>query len=193
MSDFVKVSSLIYAGKSNDTKPKGVDARTECWETDTSAKWITYDGWNWNLKGYDGPNCLSKVSTTPLTTGTLFNFKGSIVINNIIGTVISAIQAQATTVVLTLVCDSLAAVTIGASKDINNFTAGSLLSITGTTAAAIISVTSVGVIGPGQASSIVATCITSGIIKVTYGAASTGSIRWDCEWYPIATGSLVYV
>jgi hypothetical protein len=40
---------------------------------------------------------------------------------------------------------------------------------------------------------IIATCVTSGVIGVTYGTADKdGAIRWDCLWIPLsADASLV--
>ncbi len=193
MSDFIKVSSLIYAGKSSDNKPKGVDALTECWEIDTSAKWITFDGWNWNLKRYDGPNMAFKTSTSPLTTGTLFNYKGTISIKNIVGRVISAVQAQACTVKLGVVADLLSAYDIcGVSGSITGYHVGALFTITGTAATGMVSTDSVGTMAPAQALPVITTCISSGIIKVTYSAANTGSILWMCQWEPISIDGVLY-
>ncbi len=66
-----------------------------------------------------------------------------------------------------------------------------MLSITGTAANGMNGTTVVGSLAPAQASKVVATCVASGIITVTYGAASTGVIVWECLWEPIsATGSI---
>jgi hypothetical protein len=120
-------------------------------------------------------------STSPLTSGTVFSFTGSIKFT-IIGRVIHAIQAQATTVKLSVVCDSLASFDICSTLDLNGFPIGSLLTITGTAANAMVGTTGVGVAAPGQANAITATCIKSGTITVTYGAASTGAIEWEIQW-----------
>ncbi len=132
------------------------------------------------------PNRVSKISTSPLTTETLFTFTGTVAIVSITGKVIEAIENQATTVKLSVVCDALVAKDICANKDIDNFTVGSLISITGTLADAAVATTSVGVVGPGQASVVIATCISSGTITVTYGAASTGSIKWEVCYEPLS-------
>ena len=193
MSNFVKVSSLIYAGKASDTKPTNVDALTECWESDTGAKWITYDGWNWNVKKYDGPNMASKISTSPLTTGTLFYYKGTVSIKNVVGRVITAVQAQACTVKLSIVSDALVAYDIcSVSGSITGYHVGAMFTITGTAATGMVSTDSVGVMAPGQALPVIATCVTSGLIKVTFSAANTGSIIWFVQWEPISIDGVLY-
>ncbi len=133
----------------------------------------------------------TKTSTSPLTTGTLFTYAGTVGVLSITGRVSTIIQSQATTVKLSITPDALAAYDICATKDINAFAAGTLLSITGTAADAMIGTTAVGSIAPGQASMIVATCVTAGTITVTYGAASAGAIVWEVLWVPLnAAGSV---
>lgn len=132
------------------------------------------------------PRMVTKTSASPLTTGTLFTWAGSIEIIRIIGRVSTAIQNQATTVKLSVVCDALVAVDICATKDVDNFAIGSLLQITGTAANAMNGTTAVGVTAPQiQVNPIVATCTTSGTLTVTYGAASTGAIVWECVYRPL--------
>lgn len=135
------------------------------------------------------PRLATVTSASPLTTGTLFTYTGSIEILHIIGRVSTVIESQTTNVKLSLVPDAFSAYDICANKDINGFTVGSLLSITGTAANALVSTTSVGSIAPAQANPIVATCVTSGVIKVTYGAASTGAIVWQIMWRPLSSGA----
>jgi len=135
---------------------------------------------------------VSRVSTSPLTTGTIFTFTGGIELIRITGLVTTVIQAQATTVQLSIKPDSQTAVNICATKDINAFAAGSLLSITGTTAGAMVGTTAVAVRAPAtQVNPVIAMCVTSGVITVTYGAASTGAIRWDLVWRPMTAGARV--
>lgn len=132
----------------------------------------------------------SVTSSSPLTTGTLFTFTGGIEILRITGLVTTVIQAQATTVKLSVQPDAQTAVDICATKDVNAFAAGSLLQITGTAANAMVGTTAVAVTAPAtQANPITAMCVTSGIITVTYGAASTGAIRWDIVWRPLTAGA----
>jgi hypothetical protein len=128
------------------------------------------------------PNIGSVESTSPLTTGAIFNFTGHIKFS-IIGLVETVIQAQATTVKLSVVCDALAAYDICATLDINGFVAGSLLGIDGTPGDAMEGVSGVGVIAPAESALVEAECITSGQITVTFGAASTGAIKWDIKWF----------
>lgn len=133
----------------------------------------------------------TKTSTSPLTTGTLFTYTGAIEIVHIIGTVTTPIQAQATTIKLKITPDALAAYDICGTVDGNAFVAGTLLSITGTAAGGMVATDAVGSIAPGQANSVVATCITSGAIGVVYGAASTGAIVWEMAWRPLSADASV--
>lgn len=138
------------------------------------------------------PQLATVTSASPLTTGTLFTFTGSIEIIHLIGRVTTVIQGQATTVRLYITPDALAAYNItGATGDINGDLVGTLISITGTAAADIVDTTGVGAIAPGQANPVVTTCVTNGVIGVTYGAASTGAIVWEMLWRPLSTGATV--
>ncbi len=138
-----------------------------------------------------GGEVVAATSSSPLTTGNLFTYTGSIEILAIIGRVTTVIQAQITTCKLSVVPDALAAYDICATLDINAFDAGSVLSITGTAANAMVGTDAQGAIAPGQANPVFATCVTSGKIKVTFGAASTGAIAWELLWRPISAGATV--
>lgn len=145
---------------------------------------------NFNPWFPDSLHFATVTSSSPLTTGTLFTFTGSIEIVRIIGRIETAIQHQATNVKLSVVCDALTAVDICANKDIDQFGVGSLLQITGTAANALNCTTLVGVTAPQiQVNPIVATCVTSGTITVTYGAASTGKIVWEMIWRPLTVNA----
>lgn len=150
-------------------------------------------GFNSAQAGVASPYRFSSVtSASPLTTGTLFTFTGGIEIIRIVGTVSTVIQAQATTVKLSVKPDAQTAVDICATKDVNGFAAGSMLQITGTAANAMVGTTAVAVTAPAtQVNPITAMCVTSGIITVTYGAASTGAIRWDMVWRPLTADATV--
>lgn len=137
------------------------------------------------------PRLATVTSASPLTTGTLFTFTKSIIIYGIIGRVTTAVQAQATTVKLSIISDALAAYDICGTVDANAFVAGTMLSITGTAAGGMVATDARGAIAPGQANPVFATCVTSGTVKVTYGAASTGVIAWEMLWAPLATGATV--
>lgn len=135
---------------------------------------------------------VSKISSSPLTTGTIFTWTGGIEIVRITGLVTTVIQSQTTNVKLSVQPDAQTAVDICANKDVNGFAAGSLLQITGTAANAMVGTTAVAVTAPAtQVSPITAMCVTSGIITVTYGAASTGAIRWDLVWRPLTANARV--
>lgn len=131
------------------------------------------------------------VSTVALNATNLFRFTGSILIVSIIGRVTTAIQHQATAVKLQVLADALAAYDICATKDIDQFGAGSLISITGTAANAAVSTTVVGALAPGQANPVVATCVSSGYIAQHSAAASTGAITWEIVWQPVSVGATV--
>lgn len=135
------------------------------------------------------PRLAAKASSSPLTSGALFNFTGSIEILSIIGRVTTAIENQTTNVKLTVTPDALSAYDICANKDIDNFPVGTLLSITGTAANALVSATGVGSIAPLQASRVGATCVTGGVIGVVFGANSTGAIAWEIVWRPLSAGA----
>jgi len=126
------------------------------------------------------PNDAAKTNPSPLTSGNIFKFTGSISFK-INGRVTTNIQVQVTTVKISVKPDALAAFDICTTLDISGFAAGSLLTIDGTPGDAMKGTTGVGV-AVDQVTPILATCVTSGIITVTYGAASTGGITWEIEW-----------
>ena len=133
-----------------------------------------------------------KESATPLTTGTLWTYTGGIRIVHIFGIVKTVLTAGATTVKLSVKPDAQTAVDICATKDINGFAAGSLLEITGTAAGAMVGTTAVAVRAPAtQVSPITTICVTSGIITVTYGAATVGAITWYLVWEPLTIAATV--
>ena len=190
-TDGATIISKGYRGLSTETKPTGVPIDSEYWERDTNKIYRTYDGTNWTFIRGTGAYLATKTSTSPLTTGNLFTYKGSVAIVSITGTITTAIQLQVTNCKLNITPDALAAYDICANKDISNMGVGTLFSITGTAANAMVGTTVVGAIAPGQASIVQATCITSGVVSVTYGAASTGVIKWDIVWEPLNAGASV--
>jgi hypothetical protein len=137
------------------------------------------------------PYFVSAASSSPLTSGTLFTFKGTIAIVSLTGRVTTGIEVAGTNTKLSVVSDTLDAYDICANKDISGFAVGSVLSITGTAADPMVGTTAVGAIAPGQASVVFATCVASGVITVTYGAASTGAITWELCYEPLSAGALV--
>ena len=134
---------------------------------------------------------VSKANTSHLTTGTLFTFTGTIEIVSIIGRITTDTEAAANTCILSITPDAQTAVDICATKDLNHLHAGTMLHITGTLNAAMIGVDGVGV-AVSQATKITATCVTSGVISVTYGtAAKDGAIMWELSWLPLSQGATV--
>jgi hypothetical protein len=110
----------------------------------------------------------------------MFNFTGSVSFK-INGRVTTGVAVAPTTVKISVKCDALAAFDICTTLDVSGFAAGSLLTIDGTPGDAMKGTTGVGV-ATDQVTPIIATCVTSGIITVTYGAASAGAITWEIEW-----------
>jgi len=138
------------------------------------------------------PAIVSKVlATTANGSTTLFNFTGAIRINSIIGVITTVMENKVQTMKLAVTPDALAAYDICATKDIDTFAVGTLLSITGTAANALVSTTAVGTMAPSQAGGVVAVCIATGIIKVVAGAANTGAITWHINYTPLSAGATV--
>jgi hypothetical protein len=121
-----------------------------------------------------------------VATGTLFTFRGTVKILNVIGKVTTQIQAQACTLRLGVIADSLSEVFLcTASGSVSGFAVGSVVTITGTLATAMTATTAVGV-NLAQATAIVASCVTSGTIKLTTTATNTGVISWEILWQPLS-------
>ena len=140
---------------------------------------------------------VTETSTSKLTSGTLFTYTGSIEIVSLIGRVSTIIQDQAQTARLYITPDSLSAYNLCAATSIRAFAAGTLLSLTGTVANDLVGTTAIGTIAPAQAGRIIATCVTSGVIGVTFNptgsvSGSTGAIVWEISWVPISqTASVI--
>jgi hypothetical protein len=130
------------------------------------------------------------LSTIANGNTTLFNFTGSVRITNIIGVVTTLMQTKTQNTKLSIVADSLTAVDVCANVDLTAAAVGTLLSITGTAADAMVASAN-GAIAPGQAGGIVATCITSGIIKMVAGAANTGAIKWIVQYEPLTSDGAI--
>lgn len=134
---------------------------------------------------------ITKQHTSPLTTGNIFTFTGTIEIEALWGRVTTVVQAQTTNIKVSVQNDALTVYDICANVDGNAAAVGTLFSITGTAAGAGV-LTANGVLAPTQAGArIITTCTTSGIIKVTYGAASTGAILFGMRWRPLTTDATV--
>ena len=137
----------------------------------------------------NAPGVVSKaLSTIANGSTTLFNYTGSIKINSIIGRVTTICEAKGTNTKLAITSDSLTPVDICANVDLTGAAVGTLLNITGTAANAMVASTN-GAMAPGQVSPVIATCTTSGIIKVVSGAANTGAVTWLINWEPLSAGA----
>lgn len=131
---------------------------------------------------------------TPLAASatTLFTVSGGrILLKYLVGTVTTAIQAQATTTQL------IATPSTGSATNLSNSTAD-------LTGAAVNNTVSLGaalgtaVLGTAGALLLVevpvlitATATITNAISVTFGAASTGALKWDMIYVPLDTGSQV--
>jgi hypothetical protein len=136
------------------------------------------------------PRWIQKQHTSPLTTGNIFTFAGWIEILALYGYVSTVVQGQATTFKFSVVNDALAAYDLGTTVDLNAAAVGSLISLPAAAGSAHI-LTANGVLNPTQASRIIALCGTSGAVKATYGAASTGAILFGMLWRPLSTDAAV--
>ena len=105
------------------------------------------------------------------------------------GKITTAIQAQATTCKLSWQADALAVEDLCATLDINGFVVGTLLGLTGSYTDAMVGTS--GKASKPPMTPVVMATVTSGIITVTFGAASTGVISWDLLWIPLGATSSV--
>lgn len=133
---------------------------------------------------------VTSTSPSPPVSKTLWTYTGCIRIDNIFGVVTTDIQDVAMTCKLSIVSDALAAFDVCTATSIRNFPAGTLLGITGTVAA-LVCTTGVGASAPGQSIPVTATCVTSGLITVTFVGAATGAIKWYMNWKPLSQGATV--
>jgi hypothetical protein len=140
-----------------------------------------------------GPRLAYKRSASPLTTGTLWTVTGGILITEIYGIVRTVVQTQATTVGLSGKNDSLTAVTYDAATlDLNAAVAGSVIARPAAFASAMVLYANGTALGLNlQNTPIVLIPTTSAIIKVTYGAASTGVIDWYMQYMPLVSNTTV--
>lgn len=136
------------------------------------------------------PRWVQKQHTSPLTTGNIFTFVGAIEILAIIGRITTVVQAQATTIKLSVVNDALTAYDLGTTVDGNAAAVGTLLSLPAAAGSAHI-LTANGVLNPTQASRIITSCTAGGVVKATYGAASTGAILYSMLWRPLSADAVV--
>lgn len=131
---------------------------------------------------------------SPLTTGGLNLFTvsgGRILVKAIIGQVTTQIQAQATTVKFTSSPTTGTATDLsGATTDLTGAEVGALfgLAVAGPGAANQVQLVKSGYLVVPQTNAVV---IPIGNISVTYGAASTGAVKYDLVWTALDAGSSV--
>ena len=137
-----------------------------------------------------GENIAFKRSASPLTTGTLWTYTGGIRVHAINGVVRTIIQNQTTNLKLSIKNDSLTAIDLCTNVDIDTDAVGTLYSLPAAVGSAMVATT----LGAALALLVApfeAIPSTSGIITVTYGAASTGVVDWYLRWSPITPGATV--
>lgn len=136
---------------------------------------------------------ISKVNSSPLTTGTLWTVTGGIKVITIFGIVRTVVQSQATTVKLTTTVDSLTAVDLSnATADLNAAAVGTVIQRT----AAVAGTMTLHANGAALQLQLENTPVfiiptTSAVIAVTYGAASTGAVTWYMTWEALVSGATV--
>ena len=121
---------------------------------------------------------------TPLATGptNLFTISGGrVLLRALIGTVTTIIQAQATTIQLIATPTTGTAVNLSnATGDLNAKEVGASV-VLGATLGSTAVVANAGANGLVQLNAI----LQIGTVNVTFGAASTGAVKWDMIWTPI--------
>ena len=131
---------------------------------------------------------VSRASTatgnTPLATGptNLFTIAGGrILVVALVGTVTTIIQGQATTVQLISTPTAGTAVNLSNSTgDLNGKEVGATVTLGATLGStAVVANAGANVIGQGKY------VLAAGTINVTFGAASTGAVKWDLLYVPL--------
>jgi hypothetical protein len=111
-------------------------------------------------------------------------------IRRLVGIVRGTVQAQATTVGVGVTVDALTAMPLcAATLDLNAAVIGSLIVMPAAVASAAVKLANGAGLGLQLDNTpFAAICTTSGVLTVTYGAASTGVIDWYMEWSPLTNG-----
>jgi hypothetical protein len=119
------------------------------------------------------------------TSGNLFSVSGRILLTTIVGTVTTAIQAQANAVKLEAFLTAAAAATdMCATVDVNGLGLGRMLGITGTPTTAAV----VGFAVPQNNEFIVNG---PGFIRLNTAATNTGQMSWSVTYIPLDAGATV--
>lgn len=130
---------------------------------------------------------------TPLTTGGLNLFTitgGRILMRSLVGEVTTVIQAQATTVKFTSTPTTGSAIDLStATADINALEVGGRISPANPPAAATIATKTLA--GYTNIGPFVWTLLPIGSLSVTFGAASTGALKYDLLYVPYDIGAQV--
>ncbi len=119
------------------------------------------------------------------TTGALFTVAGGkVLVTSIVGTVTTAVQAQATTYKLRATPTVGAVNDLSATVDLNAAAVGSLIGATGLAADALVLST-----GGGVSNLRNPVVVNTGSIGATTVATSTGAIQWTVTYVPIDDGA----
>lgn len=130
-------------------------------------------------------------AATPLASKTLWTYKGPIWIYGVHGLITSAIQAQATTCKISVQNDALAAIDLCATLDLTGKAAGTILQLPAAVGSAMVATTLGGALNLLTTPYMTAS-ITSGLITVTYGAASSGIINWSLIYAPLDPATTIF-
>ena len=138
-------------------------------------------------------NFATATSTANLTDATIFTYTGSIEIMHIIGRLTTVHPGNANTCLLKITPDSLTLLNMCTATDLTGMDEGTLISLTGTVGDALVVTDAIGAMGPAQANSFVATCVTSGTIKTVFSDTGnqSGAIAWEMVWRPLSAGATV--
>ena len=142
------------------------------------------------MYGGGASNYQRQVTKSPssVATGTLFTYTGSIMIVSATGFIPATGLDGTSTLRLGIVADALAEVFMCAASANTQWEVGTLFTISGTAADALAATTTIPA-AIAQVTSWVASCTTSGIIRLTAGTARAGVIKWDVVWIPLSTGA----
>jgi hypothetical protein len=189
--EFRETGSTALTGTLKDTVGTSTWSMVNCFDSALGRKIVGSEVLGIQEDGGDGWFYKSKADPSALASQTLFTYTGHIMFE-IWAVVTTVVQSQATTFKWTITPDSLTVTDLTATKDINAFVAGSVITPTGTAITdAAISLTGVGNKAGFQDGKFLATCITSGIIAVVMGAGSTGAITHHIRWRPMTPGATV--
>lgn len=138
--------------------------------------------------GSGGELYIQGAAKTPTSgTMTLFTITGGpIIVTELCGVVTSTIQSQATTLKFTAVPTAGSATDVCATGDLNALAAGNLL-IPVTSFATALPITLTAGVGPVAAATLITSfTMGAGIVRVTWGASSSGAVQFSMRYKALA-------